>query len=112
MTLQNRQLLTKSFSWGQSARSIQAVVVRTQLSRLQALARRRGIAHTIDVLLDTGKVDGLEATDLLLREASQSRASSSDGTSGASSSDVGALGNARRNQLTSNWRPQGLGESF
>lgn len=69
------------------------------------------VAHTIDVLLDTGKVNGLDTTDLLLRDTSQSRTSSSDSTSGAPGSDVGALGNAGRNQLTGNWCPQGLGES-
>jgi hypothetical protein len=65
----------------------------------------------MDLLLDTGKVDGLEAASLLLGHTSQSRTSSSNGTSGASGDHVGALGDAGRNQLAGSGRPQGLGES-
>jgi hypothetical protein len=42
----------------------------------------------MDVLLDTGKVNGLDTADLLLGDTGQSRASSSDSTSGAAGSDV------------------------
>lgn len=62
----------------------------------------------MDLLLDTGKVDGLDTASLLLRHTGQSRTSSSNGTSGASGDHVGALGHAGRNQLAGSGRPQGL----
>lgn len=53
-----------------------------------APARRSSGALTIDLLLDARKVNRLDTADLLLRQASQSRASSSDGASGAASNSV------------------------
>lgn len=67
---------------------------------------------TVDILLDTGKVNGLDTTGLLLHGARQSRTSDgSSRTSGrAHGSDKSASLRSRLGHLAGH-RPHGLGES-
>lgn len=64
--------------------------------------------HTIDILLVTSKVNGLDTTNLLLSNAN-GRTGSSSSSHKLSGSDVGALLNTGSGQLAS--CAQGLGET-
>lgn len=68
---------------------------------------------TIDVLLVTSKVNGLDTANLLLSNSNGRAGSDTSADGGASSGDKGALLDARsrRGQLAGHWRPQGLGEA-
>lgn len=69
---------------------------------------RSALELTVDILLDTGKVNGLDTTDLLAGKASDGRTSDGRGASrSVQSSDKGALLTGGPGQLAGCWAQGG-----